>query len=144
MTVISWCTRVKFSLRVRVALIGMLSLYLMLRCIRVPLTARLTVPAPLPPFPCTLSPLSPGHSFVTQRMRGSVRALATAFVVDAKNGLLLTAAHTFLKVTRSLDQQREEWRYHEGCNSDACIILVGNTVVQGACVSTLHATPPPW
>ncbi|CAN0013833.1 unnamed protein product, partial [Sphacelaria rigidula] len=54
-----------------------------------------------------------------------IRAHATAFVVDAEKGLLLTAAHTFLKVARSPDRQSGEWRYHEGCSPRACVILVG-------------------
>ncbi|CAM9268570.1 unnamed protein product, partial [Ascophyllum nodosum] len=46
---------------------------------------------------------------------------ATAFVVDAEKGLLLTAAHTFLQPKKSPDGTRPHW---DECRKENCVILV--------------------
>lgn len=64
----------------------------------------------------------------------SVRAHATAFIVKAEKGYLLTAAHTFLefKLEKSDNgsddgegsPRQGEWQYYEGVTNENCIVLV--------------------
>lgn len=74
----------------------------------------LSLPRPL--LPLSSRPLSP-------RRNCSVKAQATAFIVDADKGYLLTAAHTFFRVIFE-NGRRKEMVFRDGCNDENCVILV--------------------
>lgn len=88
---------------------------------------------------------------------GSVMVNATAFVVDAQKGLLLTAAHTFLDIVAAKDQDgrtRISWEFHRDCERDSCVILVSERRwledchraldrLHRSCLSSLPATSCP-
>lgn len=54
----------------------------------------------------------------------SVVFQATAFVVDAEKGYLLTAAHTFGTLKKRGDDRKASWKTDAECPKEACIILV--------------------